>query len=336
MPETPRVLVVRLSSLGDVILTTPVFENLKAGLPGCRTSVLVKAAFAPVFAANPFVDEVLCFEERGFAGWAREIRRRRFDVFLDLHDTLRSRVWGWLSGAARVLRYDKRTWERRRLVRTKRSSPRLEGGVVDRYLEVLSSLGVAVRSRLPRLFPSGAGIPSSLAARVGKGPFIAVAPGAAHATKRWPPERFAAAADALAEGMSPVPTVLILGSAGDRAAAGAVASVLKAPSVNLAGETSLPEMLHLLSLCRLVLTNDSGCMHAAAAWGVPTVAVFGPTVKEFGFFPAGPQAAVVQVDGLACRPCHLHGGETCPEGHFRCMKDLSAEAVVRAARSISG
>ena len=345
-----NVFVVRLSSLGDVILTTPVFEYLKEARTSCRVSVLVKRAFAPVFEGNPFIDEVLLFEDRGLFGWAREIRRRRFDVFLDLHDTIRSRLWGWSSGAGKILRYDKRVRERRRLVRDKTSSPRLAGRVVDRYLDTLSVLGVPATARTPRLYFERGTLGPVLASRAGTGPFLGVVPGAAHATKRWPSERFAEAADAL---MSSVDLsggkVLILGSAEDLPAARAVAERLRAPSVNLAGETTTADLFRLLAQCRLVLTNDSGAMHAAAALDVPTVAVFGPTVEAFGFFPVGPKAAVVQVDGLACRPCHLHGehgvskhqcgadvhgAEVCPLGHFRCMKDLSADRVVDAARDV--
>ena len=325
-------LVIRLSSLGDVILTTPVFENLKAARPKCRTSVLVKRAFAPVFKDNPFVDEVLIFEEKGLWGWAREIRRRRFNVVLDLHDTPRSRIWGWLSGAGRVERYDKRAWDRRRLVRTKEPSGRLAGRVVDRYLETLGKPGIPVRTRQPKIYVADGDLGDGLSRRIGNGPFVSVAPGAVHAAKRWPAERFAEAADALVSGDG---TVLILGSRADRAAAQAVAGALKSRSVNLAGETSLRELFSLLAGCRVVLTNDSGIMHAADALGRPTAAVFGPTVEAFGFFPAGSRSTVVQAEGLACRPCHIHGPESCPLGHFRCMKDVTGESVVLAARRVT-
>ena len=329
-----NILVVRLSSLGDVILTTPVFENLKSACPLCRTSVLVKRAFAPVFNGNPFVDDVLVFEDRGLFGWAREIRRRRFDVFLDLHDTIRSRLWGWFSGAGKILRYDKRVRERRRLVRSKVLSPRLAGRVVDRYLETLSVLGVPATTRRPRLYLDGGTLNPALALKIGEGPFLGVVPGAAHATKRWPPERFAEAADAILSGVCGGGKALILGSAGDRAAAQAVSKRLKSPFVDLTGETNLEDLFRLLARCRLVLTNDSGAMHVAEALDVPTVAVFGPTVEAFGFFPIGPKAAVVQDEGLACRPCHLHGSEVCPLGHFRCMNDISVGRVVDAAREV--
>jgi ADP-heptose:LPS heptosyltransferase len=114
------VLVVRLSSLGDVILTAPALESIKAAWPGCRVSLLVKDRYADVFAAHPAVDEILSFESRGLWGWLAEFRRRPFDVYVDLHDTWRSRVWGAFGKFSRRTRYDKRAWERRRLVWTKR------------------------------------------------------------------------------------------------------------------------------------------------------------------------------------------------------------------------
>lgn len=330
--ETPpsRILVIRLSSLGDVILTTPLFKNLRDSFPQARLGVLVKKAFAPVFDGNPWVDEVLTFEERGLWGWAAEMRRRRFDVVIDLHDTWRSRVWGALSGADRVLRYDKRSRERRRLVRTKASSPRLSQSVVHRYLETLAPLRAPAAFHSPRLFPIDRPLPVPL----GKGPFLGLAPGAAHAGKRWPAENFAEAANRLLPEAFPGGKVLIFGGPQDREAAAAVERRLTVPVLNLAGKTTLPELFLALRACGGLLTNDSGLMHAAAALEVPVTAVFGPTVEAFGFFPEGARAKVLQVDGLPCRPCHLHGPAFCPLGHFRCMRDLSVGKVVEAARTL--
>ncbi|MBI4397077.1 MAG: glycosyltransferase family 9 protein, partial [Elusimicrobia bacterium] len=116
-PSPPsRILVVRLSSLGDIVLTTPVLSNLKAAWPGARISFLVKSRFAEVFRGIPAVDEVLTFESLGFRGWLKEIRRRSFDLYVDLHDTPRSRLWGFLSGISSLVRYKKGAWERRMLV----------------------------------------------------------------------------------------------------------------------------------------------------------------------------------------------------------------------------
>lgn len=337
---TPRsVLVVRLSSLGDVILTTPVFDNLRRAWPGARLTLLVKEAFAPALAGHPAINELLIFETLGFWGVLREIRRRRFDVLIDLHDTPRSRLWAALSKAGRVVRYRKRAWARRLLVWFKRPSADLAGKTVDRYLETLGDLGVEVPDRVPRLPPPADALPAPAAA-VAPGPWIVVAPGALHATKRWPAERFAAAADRLAEEYraagGPPPTVWVVGSASDGPAAEEVLETLQGPALNLTGRTSLRELMAVLSRAALLLCNDSGAMHLGAALGVPIVAVFGPTVEAFGFFPSGEKTAVIQNAGLDCRPCALHGGRRCPKKHFRCMTDVTVDRVVGAARRLLG
>ncbi len=326
-----RILVIRLSSLGDVVLTTPVVAALKAAWPHAHVTFLTKGAFAPVFSKNPHVDKVLRFEDKSLWGWVGEIRRSRFDVVIDLHDTLRSRVWTLLSGATTTVRYDKRAAERRRLVWTKKSSPRLAGGVVDRYLETLADLGVPAVDRVPKLhMGSDERLPDPLEERLGPGPFVAIAPGALHATKRWLPDRFAAAADRLAEGRP----VVLLGAPADGRAAEEVLQSLTSPAQSFVGQTSLREMMLILRRCELILTNDSGAMHVAAALGVPTVAIFGPTVKPFGFFPVGARTAVVEVSNLDCRPCSVHGSKKCPLGHFRCMNDVTVDRVVDSAHTL--
>jgi heptosyltransferase-2 len=328
-----RVLVIRLSSLGDVILTTPLLAALKTAWPAARLTVLTKGSFSPVFEGNPHVDDVAVFEARGLWGWAREIRRRKLDVLIDLHDTPRSRFWTLLSGATFCVRYDKRAGARRSLVWFKRESPRLAGGIVDRYQETLVPLGVAPADAIPKLFlrPEEKLSPD-WERRLGPGPFLALAPGALHATKRWYPDRFAEAADRLA-GERGWPVVL-LGASADQEAAEAVLRTLQGPAQSLVGQTSLREMMGVLKRSALLLTNDSGAMHVGAALGVPTVAVFGPTVKPFGFFPTAPWTSVVETPGLACRPCSVHGSRRCPLDHFLCMADVTVDRVVAAGQAL--
>lgn len=326
-------LLIRLSSLGDIVLTTPVAANLNRA--GIRVAVLTRRAFAPVFDGNPTVDDVLIFEDRGLWGWVREIRARRFDAVVDLHGTFRSRVWSVLSGAPRRVRYDKRASARRRLVWTKKTSPALAGTVVDRYLETLAPLGVPAGERSPRLYVGRDEGPSGeWPGRLGPGPLLVVAPGAQHATKRWPADRFAAVAERW-RAQRPGTRVVLLGAPADAPAGAAVRSALSGDVLDLIGKTSLRDMIRILNRAALVLSNDSGAMHVAAALGRPTVAVFGPTVRAFGFFPTGTRAVAVEGGALPCRPCALHGRSRCPEGHFRCMDDVTVDRVSDAAAAVT-
>ena len=157
-----------------------------------------------------------------------------------------------------------------------------------------------------------------------------VHPGAAWATKRWLPERFAELCRRLkAEGLTPV----LVGGPGDAALGAEIAAASGA--ANLVGKTDLEELKSLMGRLSLFVTNDSGPMHLAAAAGVPVVAIFGATTRELGFFPYGSGHRVVEAP-LACRPCGLHGAKSCPEGHFLCMRLLSVDAVHRACREALG
>ena len=128
--------------------------------------------------------------------------------------------------------------------------------------------------------------------------------------------------------------MVLLGTRADGRAAEEVLQSLASPAQSFVGQTSLREMMLILRRCELILTNDSGAMHVAAALGVPTVAIFGPTVKPFGFFPVGARTAVVEVSNLDCRPCSVHGSKKCPLGHFRCMNDVTVDRVVDSAQTL--
>ncbi len=329
-----KILIVRLSSLGDVVLTTPVMANLKAAWPQAHISMLVKEKFSDVFIGNTDLDEVLVFEKHGLWGWVKKIREQKYDLYIDLHSTLRSGLIGFFSKIPRRIRYNKKTWQRRLLVWFKWESCSLGKNVSERYLACLEKLPIPVeRRQLVLRVSQKERLSEAWEKRLGTGPLIGVAPGAAHATKRWLPENFAAAADELAGHMGGErerACIVLLGAASDQKAAWDVLRYVHGPVQDLTGQTSLKELILIAEKCSMILTNDSGVLHVAAALNAPAVAVFGPTVKAFGFFPESDGVRVVENNGLSCRPCTLHGSKQCPRGHFKCMKDISIQQVVGA------
>ncbi|MBI3292152.1 MAG: glycosyltransferase family 9 protein, partial [Elusimicrobia bacterium] len=542
-----RILVIRLSSLGDIVLTTPVYRNLKEAWPTCQISVLVKERFSDVLIGDPSVDEVIPWRsraEKSGGTWSQlqALRRRNFDLVIDLHGTPRSWLISLGVGASERVRYRKASWARRALVWWKRRPPVLTRHTVDRYLDVLRSLGLSPRRYppdligrgpagggpvgsgtftlapvCPRLFPKRVlivqtaflgdavlttplvravkeGFPSAViivsctpetaavfrgahgvtalviddkrGRGTGRGPFdpfdrlragsaqgrqgakgllgfwqmvrrlrrlhcdvallphrsvrsallvrlagvprrigfetspgrwwytdrvpflwgehdihrnlrlleplgvrafrglnrpsspqvtvgpsahatagelleqqgvraeellVGIAPGSLWATKRWLPERFAAVADSLVREFQA--RILLFGSAADRPVVQSVKRAMHYPCIDLAGQTSLGQLIALTARCRLFLSNDSGAMHVAVATGVPTIALFGPTTQELGFAPYGETHQVIERE-LPCRPCSLHGGPRCPEGHFQCMRGISTDEVLDAARAM--
>lgn len=331
-----KILVIRLSSLGDVVLTVPVFKTIKDAMEDSHVTVLVKSRYADVLSGHPGVDRVWNYENRTLLGWIAEIRRSRFDKIIDLHDNLRSNILSLCGKAGQTIRYEKSSWARRQLVMTKKSDPDLRRDVLSRYLVAAGSSLSGADVDVPFLATGdGEPLPEWITRSLADGPVIGLAPGAKHRTKRWLPERFAVAGNRLAARYGA--KVVLFGGEEDVVPAQDVMKDLTVPAVSLVGKTSLRDLMRVIRRCVLFLTNDSGLMHIAAGLGVPTVAVFGPTVREFGFFPIG-RSAVVQHgedhDRLYCRPCSLHGTERCPEGHFRCMRELGVDRVCESAEHL--
>jgi heptosyltransferase-2 len=157
-------------------------------------------------------------------------------------------------------------------------------------------------------------------------------PGSVWPTKCWPYENYAKLITRLEKELGVIS--VIVGGGKDIDLGEQVSRLSDAHSVNLAGKTTLSELMALMKRFRLFITNDSGPMHIAAAFGVPVLGIFGPTTKELGFFPYGEGNRVIEVKGLPCRPCALHGGKKCPQGHFKCMRDITVDEVFAAAREM--
>jgi heptosyltransferase-2 len=185
----------------------------------------------------------------------------------------------------------------------------------------------------PRLQPGVgevAAVDAALGALAGGG-FVAVAPGSVWATKRWP------GYPALAASLASELPIVVVGGAGDRELAAAIVAACPAGrALDVTGQLSLLASAELLRRAALLVTNDSAPQHLASAVGTPSLTIFGPTVPEFGFGPLAPGSRTAGVQGLACRPCDPHGPARCPLGHWRCMRDQSADAVVALARAQLG
>jgi len=321
--DLPKVLVVRLSSLGDVALASAALASLKMAWPQARISMLVKPDYAPMLEGQPWIDEVIPFN--GLLDAVRRIRTGAFTHLLDLHSTLRSWLLAASSGIPKRVRYRKAAIARRLFVYFGIVSQELRADTVERYLRALEPWGIRPEIRLPRLVPGP--LRPGLALAVGSGTLVGLHPGSKWPTKRWPAPRFAELARRLSQATGA--RIVLVGTGQE---AGICAEVAKAAPgcVDLAAQTSAADLLALMSRLSLFVTNDSGPMHLAAAAGVPTVAIFGPTTRELGFFPAGENVRIIETE-LACRPCTLHGDPRCPQVHFLCMRLITVDQVYEAA-----
>jgi heptosyltransferase-2 len=320
----PRVLIVRFSSLGDVVMATAAARYLKA--QGAEVVFATKAAFAPLLAGQDCIDEVWALEDGGLRGLARRAKAGGVTGLLDLHGNLRSRALGWFCGLP-LVRWEAGTLNRRlRVLFPKRKQKDLPP-VAQRYVEAAARLlGREAAATLPQLRVEGASrlwAEDWLAGQGHQGlPLLAVAPGAAWASKRWELDRLAAALDAVTGAR-----VVLVGSRGERTLCEELAAKLAEKPFMAAGETGdLRLLLALLGQCKAFLGHDSGPMHLAEGLGLPCTVLFGPTVEAFGFYPQGPGHKVFERD-LDCRPCSVHGTPHCPLGHHHCLKTIEPAEV---------
>ena len=333
-----RVLLIRLSSLGDILLMTPLLNLLRAACPQAQIDVLVKAEYRDLLRAHPGIARLLTFDSRqSLLGTLRGLRTDYYDLAMDLHCTPRSQLLLRGLRARRKLTYNKRILRRALLVRLGWNTLRRMTPVPELYAAPLRRLGLTGRLDAPtmHLDPESTEAMKAHVARslpdAPNQPLLAVAPGARWPTKCWPVERFADVAQQLAREKQAA--VVILGGPDETHLSLAVRDKLDVPVVNGAGTLSLMDSAALLNRCRLLISNDSGLMHMATALQVPVVAIFGPTVQEFGFYPFQARAEVIS-EPLSCRPCSTKGSRRCPLGHHACMQDISTARVLAAAKTM--
>ncbi|HJS44093.1 MAG TPA: lipopolysaccharide heptosyltransferase II [Gemmatimonadales bacterium] len=325
-----RILCVRFSSIGDVLLTTPLLRALKRRHPDAEVFFVTKRAMAPLVMENPNLMQVIALEpgER-VTDLARRLRTVGATHGLDLHGSLRSTALRWLV-RCRWSGYSKRKFARTALISTKVNVYGRHVPVAERYFEAARSLDVEPDGRPPEFFLAPAARESVARWLVERGlegkPIAALAPGAAHATKRWPIRHW----QALVERLQRMGYVLVaIGGPVDRELVSQLGSVV----TNAAGEFSLQETGACLARASVLVSGDTGVMHMATGVGTPVVALFGPTVEPFGFFPYSPRASVVELD-LDCRPCSAMGSKRCPLGHHRCLHDVLPDHVAAAVERL--
>jgi heptosyltransferase-2 len=326
---SPDLLVVRFSAIGDVLLTTPLLRAIRTKWPGARVTFLTKCQHVPLVSDNPNVTEVFGITpEDTTRSLAARIRSVRYTHMLDLQGGLRTLplrllARGTWSG------FSHRRLARELLIRFKRDAYPEHVPVAERYFEAAADLNVEPDGGPPEFFlnPVAEEKAASWLARAGVGttrPLVAIAPGAAHATKRWPIEHWIKLVRQI------VPTgadVVSLGGPEDSAIGAELAARCGAQVSSAAGELSLQETGAVIKRAAVLITGDTGVMHMATGVGTPVVALFGPTVRQFGFFPYNAHASVVERE-LGCRPCSSHGSAECPLEHHLCMREILPDMVL--------
>ncbi len=329
--EFSRILVLRLSSIGDIVLTIPLLKHLSQRFPSATIDFVVKKEYAELMRSNPHVNTLMIVDKKeGWQGLRRlknKIKQQDYQLILDVHNNPRTRYLTLFSKGT-VRRYKKYRLLRFFLIKFKYNLYERIIPVHRRYLNTIAEWVHEIDSDLEfHLDPDAEkrvnGI-MPLENFPAQQKHVALVPGAGFANKRWPVHYFAELARKLSsEGWQ----IWLLGSPRERHLGKEIEKLGNSDAINLIGELSLMQSAGVLSRMNVVVSNDSGLMHIADALNVPVVAIFGPTTRELGFYPVSPNSRVVEHEHMPCRPCTHMGADSCPKNHFRCMLELTSDVI---------
>lgn len=323
-----KILVLRISSIGDIVLTTPVIRCLKQQITGCQIHFFTKKGFEPILANNPYIDK-LFFLDKNLPVIIKELKKENYDYIIDLHHNLRT----WLIKNAlgkKAYSFNKLNLEKWLLVNFKINKlPALH--IVDRYFETVKKLSVKndlkgldffiddkneiTLNLLPKNFQKG---------------FIAFAIGGQHATKRLPEEKIINICRKLEQ------PIILLGGKEDANTGEKISSFVGRDKVfNTCGRYNIQQSASIIKQAQKVITHDTGLMHIAAAFKKDIISVWGNTIPEFGMTPylAGKKSSIIEVKDLNCRPCSKIGYHKCPKKHFYCMNLIDENDIVEAVNN---
>jgi ADP-heptose:LPS heptosyltransferase len=325
-----RFLILRFSSMGDIVLTTPVIRCLRAQFPDAEIHYLTKPGFSGIIKTNPFINKVWEWDE-SYRKTLKALKALNFDHIIDLHNNLRTlrvkKALGRPSTSFNKLNLEKYLMVRFRINRLPKKH------IVERYLETVAKLGVKNDQlgldffispedefdihQLPETFRNG---------------YLALVAGALKGTKQMPKEMLLKLLE-----MTHLP-VLILGGKAEAEVGAWLEAQSKKEVLNLCGKLNLGGSASVIQQANVVITHDTGLMHIAAAFQKPIISIWGNTIPEFGMSPYNPQNAFAEyqseVKGLSCRPCSKIGFDKCPKGHFKCMKDQDLETLTIKAQGM--
>ena len=324
-----KILIIRLSSLGDIVITQPVAKVLREVYPDAQIDFYTKKKFAGLVKAFGCVDDVLVWEKKNLLSGSCRMAslRNDYDIVVDLHSKLNTFIIKRMIKAKKKVTYSKKHFLRWLMIR--KLTKKEISSTIDLYFSALRKLGIEEESSFPELITLNKnlqGFQNLEGLRK-----IAIFPGAIHKTKQYPIEQ-------LAEFIDSIPTewnckFIILGSKSEKELSEKLQSYAKTELLNFCGKFDITQLISAIDLCDVIISNDSGPMHIAAALKKPQIAIFGATHPKLGFAPLNEKAVILKTD-IPCQPCSLHGGEKCPKGHFKCMKEISPKLLKQNLKKI--
>ncbi len=326
-----RILIIRFSSIGDIVLTTPIIRAIKTQVKHAEVHYLTKEAFKPVLHANPYIDHIHTIKQ-SVSEVKGILKRQNFDFIVDLHKNLRTQHARYLlrRPGASFPKVNTQKW----LMVNFKVNYLPDKHIVDRYFKAARPLGV---------FNDGKGLdyfirkedevayndlPDMLSSD-----FVAIGIGGKHNTKLYPVDKLTSLCYQINQ------PVILMGGTEDFERAEAIRKDMKHIVFNGCGDFTINQSASVLKKAAVVISNDTGIMHIAAALKKKLVSLWGNTIPEFGMYPYYPDDLqdyyrILEVKGLSCRPCSKIGFDKCPKEHFRCMYNISEQAIIKALKEL--
>ena len=311
-----KVLIIRFSSIGDIVLTTPVIRCLKEQHPNVEIHYLTKKVFKGLLENNPYVSKIHTIE-KNVSEVISDLKKENFDLIIDLHKNLRSTQVKNSLGK-KSFSFKKLNFQKWILVKFKvNRMPAMH--IVDRYMQTVSSLGIKNDNKgLDYFIPEKDEVAISTLPVSHQNGYVGFVIGAKHFTKQLPTEKVISICKKLNQ------PIILLGGKEDITRANEIEKDVGATIYNTCGKLNLNQSASLVKQASKIITNDTGLMHIASAFKKEIISVWGNTVPDFGFAPymPSPKSKIVEVKNLSCRPCSKLGYSKCPKGHFKCMMEI--------------
>ena len=309
-----KLLLIRLSSLGDVLLTTPLIRAVKKQNPQVNIDFVVNEQFADLLSQNPRLRKIYRFNPENSEKLSKLLNENAYDTIIDLQNNFRSkRLLKKIN--APVSRFNKRDIEKFLLVHFKINRLKNAPPIPVRYAQTIDK--ISLDNKGLELFTNKQANSKLNSSEK----FIGLCPGAKHFTKMWPEDYFLELARLLEKNNF---SVVLFGGRDDKLICDEIESKLES-ALNLCNDNDILQTAADMIRCKVIYCNDSGLMHTATAVNVPVITFFGSTVKEFGFTPYKTKSIILENNSLTCRPCTHIGKDHCPKKHFKCMMELTPE-----------
>lgn len=339
MSFTPeKILLLRFSSLGDIIMTTAMVRCVRKRFPDAQIDMVVRSDYLDLIRHNPHLNQKIGLDRKlgmsGLRALIKKINAEPYDLIYDAHFSLRTRLMmPWLSALDKVS-YEKH-YLRRALALTFKLKLLDTKRMLERFIEPLAEFGVQYDGKGPEVFVSEEARKSAFSRfpelSLPKTPLVGLIPSAQWPGKRWPPLRFREVAQSFLKDTAT--RLVVFGGREDTFCSEIVKDLPAERVTNTQGKLSILEAAAVIEKCQLVVANDTGLMHIADGVGVPSVLILGPTSAEMGCLPFHPQALILE-ENLWCRPCSKNGQAPCIQGKRVCLERISAGRVFEAARSL--